>query len=266
MGPSTPGVRRERLWEVDVARTLAIVMMVTYHAAWDVSTLAPETGVDAFSGGWRALQVATGSSFLFLVGLSFSIASDRAAGRGVTPGAIALRRARRAGVVLAMALGVTVVTWFALGDDYIRFGILHVIGVSMLLAIPASRLGILTLPAGVAVIITGLWLEGERWGTSFLIPLGFRPEDGNLGVDYYGLLPWFGVVLIGMAAARVLYPGGDRAPFLRRLAAAPERPVRELGRPGRHALGIYVVHQLVLFPVVAAVLWLMGYDVSLTDI
>lgn len=257
---------RERLWEVDVARTLAIVMMVVYHAAWDVSNLAPETGVDAFSGGWRALQVATGSSFLFLVGLSFAIASQRSARRGLSPGQTALRRARRAGVVLVMALAVSLATYVALGDDYIRFGILHVIGVSMLLAIPASRLGMLTLPLGLVLIGIGLWLEGERWGTSLLLPLGFRPEDGQLGVDYYGLLPWFGVVLIGMAAARLLYPGGDRGPLLARLAAAPDDLVRRLSRPGRHALGIYVVHQLVLFPLVAGVLWLMGYQVSLSDI
>ena len=256
----------ERLWEVDVARTVAIAMMVTYHAAWDVANLAPETGVDAFSGGWRALQVATGSTFLFLVGLSFTIAWSRAAARGLSPAQIAPRRARRAGVVLAMALAVSAATFVALGDDYIRFGILHVIGVSMLLAIPAARLGLSALPLGAAVIVAGLWLEGERWGTSFLLPLGFRPEDGNLGVDYYGLLPWFGVVLIGMAAGRILYPGGARAPFLRAFADAPEGLLRWLGRPGQHALGIYVVHQLVLFPLVAGVLVLLGYDVSLTDI
>lgn len=257
---------RERLWEVDVARTVAIIMMVTYHAAWDVMNLAPETGVDAFSGGWRALQVATGSTFLFLVGLSFMIASFRSEGRGLSEREVAIRRARRAGVVLLMAFAVTAVTWIALGDDYIRFGILHVIGASMLLAIPASRLGLFTLPLGVGVIAAGLWLEGERWGTSFLIPLGFRPEDGKLGVDYYALLPWFGVVLIGMAAAHVLYPGGRRAPFLASLARAPGKPMASLGRPGRHALGIYVLHQLILFPLVAAILTLLGYEVSLTDL
>lgn len=248
----------ERLWEIDVARTLAIGMMVVYHAAYDVTELAPHLGVDAFSGGWRALQVATGSSFLFLVGVSFVIADAGARARGLDRAARARRRARRALFVLGAAALVSLGTLVALGDEYVRFGILHAIGVSMLLAIPASRLGLWNLPGGVAVIAAGLWLEDRTFGTAWLAPLGLRP-DGELGVDYYPLLPWFSAVMLGLVAGRLLYPGGRRCRWLAALARVPDgRPRRLAGLPGRQALPIYLVHQLILFPVIAGLLMLSG--------
>ena len=68
---------RGRLWEVDVARTAAIAMMVAYHVGYDVHRLAPGVDIDPFGGGWRALQVATGSSFLTVVGVSLWISNAR---------------------------------------------------------------------------------------------------------------------------------------------------------------------------------------------
>ena len=60
----------ERLWEVDVVRTIAILMMVAYHIGYDANLVGPGVDIDPLSGGWLALQVATGSSFLFIVGVS----------------------------------------------------------------------------------------------------------------------------------------------------------------------------------------------------
>jgi hypothetical protein len=44
-----PGVGR--LWELDLARTVAIGMMVAFHAAYDVDMLAPNLGVEPRDGG-----------------------------------------------------------------------------------------------------------------------------------------------------------------------------------------------------------------------
>lgn len=255
-----------RLWELDVARTVAIAMMVIYHAAYDVTTLAPETGVDAFTGGWRALQVATGSSFMFIVGVSFMVSEGRALRRGLDWSARYRRHARRALQVLAAAALVSLGTFVVLGDEFIRFGILHVIGVSVLLAPFFARLGLLNLPLGAAAIAAGLWLEERTFGTWLLMPLGFRPEGGELGVDYYPLLPWFGLALLGMTAGALLYPMGERAQVLAPLARVRRHAAVTLGAPGRNALVIYLAHQLVLLPLVAAALVLGGYAIDLDDL
>jgi uncharacterized membrane protein len=256
----------ERLWEVDVARTAAILMMVVYHTGYDVNMLGPTVSIDPFSGGWRALQVATGSSFLFLVGVSVSLSNARSRARGLSGRALYRRHARRAAQVLAAALLVTVVTRIALGDDYIRFGILHSIGVAMLILPLLVRFAPpLLLVLGVGVIAAGLALAraGPQSDAFGLLVLGVR-RTGTEGVDWYPLLPWLGPAILGLAAGALLYPGGRRGTWGRWLRTPPH--ARLLGLPGRHGLPIYLVHQLVLIALVAAALALAGVEVSLDGI
>ncbi len=253
-----------RLGEIDAVRTLAIAMMVAYHAAYDVWFLAPSVDIDPFGGGWRALQVATGSTFLFVVGVSLALTNARARRRGLAGAALWRRHARRAVEVLAAALLVSAVTYVALGaDDYIRFGILHCIAATMLLLPLVVPLGPWVAAAlAVPVIVAGKALEDATSGVPGLLILGWRPEDGA-GVDHYPLLPWLGPALLGLAAGMLLYPGGARTPRLDRLAARVRVP--RLGRltwPGRHALPIYLVHQPVLIATVAVVLTLLGVEVD----
>ena len=106
-----------RLWEVDVARTVGIGLMVVYHVGYDIHFLAPQVALDPFDGGWRALQVTCASTFLAVVGISYWIADQRARSRGLRGAALWRRHARRGGEVLAAALLVSVATLLALGAD-----------------------------------------------------------------------------------------------------------------------------------------------------
>ncbi len=248
-----------RLWEVDVVRTAAILMMVAYHAAWDVFHLAPSVEVDPFDGGWRALQVACGSTFLFVVGVSLTISNARGRARGLDGWALYRRHLRRAAQVAAAALLVTLVTLIALGDDYVRFGILHCIAVAMVVGPLLLRLGWWNVPLGAAVIAVGVALESRAASdVPGLFLVGVPPSHGT--VDWYPVLPWLGPMMIGLAVGRALYPGGRRGAWGDRL---PEPGfARTLGAPGRHALPIYLVHQGVLIPLVAAALTIAGIQVS----
>lgn len=254
-GAPAPG----RLWEVDVVRTAAIAMMVAYHAAYDVHRLAPSVGIDPFGGGWRALQVATGSTFLFVVGVSLAISNGRGRARGHAAWPRYRRHLRRAGEVAAAALLVSIVTRVALGDDYVRFGILHSIAVAMVIGPLLLPLGAWNVPLAAAVVVAGVWLDDNASSdVPGLLVLGVPPRDG--AVDWYPLLPWLGPVLLGLAAGRALYPAGRRGRWGDRL---PEpRHARALGAPGRHALPIYLIHQPVLLPLVAAALALAGVELS----
>src|SRR5687767_10236736 len=113
-------------------RTLAIGLMVVYHVAYDVHLLAPQVALDPFDGGWRALQVTCGSTFLALVGVSYWVSDQRGRARGLRGTALWRAHARRGGEVLAAALLVSVATLLALGaDDAVRFGILHLIAAAV---------------------------------------------------------------------------------------------------------------------------------------
>jgi uncharacterized membrane protein len=81
--------------------------------------------------------------------------------------------------------------------------------------------------------------------------LGFVPQQ-LYSVDYYPLLPWFGVVLIGVCAGNTLYPNHRRRFALPDLSRVI--PLRALAFMGRHSLLIYLVHQ----PLIILLLSLTG--------
>jgi len=101
---------------------------------------------------------------------------------------------------------------------------------------------------GLLVIVAG-WGISTVNGPIWLLPLGFHPPS-FWSVDYTPLLPWFGLVLIGLAAGDLLYPGGKRRFSM---PAPPPVVVSALTFLGRNSLIIYLVHQ----PVILAVLSLI---------
>jgi uncharacterized membrane protein len=235
----------ERLWEIDVLRTFAIVLMVVYHVAYDVDLLAPQLGLEPLEGAWEALQVVCGSTFLAVVGLSFWISDRRARMRGLSGVALWRGHARRGLQVLLAAFVVTAATWIALGpDDVVRFGILHLIATGVLLVLPlAAPLGGWNVVPAVLAVAAGLAIGDAESTVPGALVLGWDP--GDAGVDWYPLLPWLGPMLAGVAIGAALYPDGYRAPLLRGLSGAPRAAVLA-GTPGRHSLPFYLVHQPVL--------------------
>ncbi len=250
---------RGRFWEIDAARTLAIAMMVAYHTVYDVEMLAPGAGPDPFRGFWGAVPEATGSLFLFVAGVSLAVSDARLERRGATPTTRLRRHLRHALIVFGAGMLVTVATRVVFGEQFVRFGILHLIGVSIVIAAFTVRLGWWNAILGAAALAGGLAIGGAdgRFPGSSVIGL----ETGGPGsVDYWPVLPWIGPLLIGVAAGAMLYPRGTRRPLLDGLAGAREAG-RALLAPGRRSLAVYLVHQIVLIPVVWIVLVTAGQDV-----
>lgn len=239
-------------------------MMVAYHAVYDIDTLSPGSGPDPFTGIWKGLQLATGSLFLGLAGLSLAVADGRDRGRGLGYAARARRRLPRIGQVAVAAVAVTLVTRLALDERYVRFGVLHCIAVSLLIALALSPLRAWCAVPGAGVIALGAWLSTRTSDTPGLAALGV-PPDPNPAVDYYPLAPWAGAVLIGFALGCVLYPQGRRGRWSARLARAPAW-APAAGLPGRHSLLIYLVHQPVLLALIALLIVIGGGEVSLSDL
>jgi uncharacterized membrane protein len=250
-----------RLWEVDVARTVAIGLMVVYHVAYDIDMLAAGVALDLRTGAWLALQVTCGSLFLAVVGVSFWIAHQRGRAQGLAGLELWRRHARRGVVALAAAAVVSLATRLALGpDEAIRFGILHLIATAMLVVLPVMvRLGVWNAAIGAAAVGIGLAINDMGSGVPGALVLGF--DTGYAGEDWYPLLPWIGPCLGGIALGAVLYPRGERGPWLRRLMRAP-RQAGLLAAPGRHSLPIYLVHQPVLITLTGIVLAVAGAEVE----
>ncbi|MDV4342912.1 DUF1624 domain-containing protein [Methanoculleus sp. YWC-01] len=235
----------ERYWEIDLARGIAVVTMIVFHSAFDLNFFGV-LPLDVSSGFLRMLAYLTASTFIFLAGVSFTISyartSQRLAGRG-----LALKYVRRGLTIFGYGLVITAVTWLILPSVYIVFGILHFIGIAILLAPLFVRFdtekllitSIACLIAGYAAsLITGPWP---------LLWLGIRPPSFT-SLDYVPLLPWFGLVLIGMACGHLFYPDGRRGYSL---PIAEPTFIRPLEFLGRHSLFIYFLHQPVILFMIA---------------
>jgi len=219
----------ERFWEIDFTRGTALVMMLASNFITDLQFF---TNYSNFAQFWWWFARIIAFIFIFLVGLSLNISYARAKQEGKANFSKFLKRGL---FILALGLLITVVTYFAIPQAYIRFGVLHLIGLSIILAYP-----FLNWKKGIA-----LWI-----GLSLIVIGLLLPAPSFSSVDYFPLLPWFGVVLLGLYFGKLLYKNGERT-FKLDLDFKKINPICFLGR---NTLWIYLIHQ----PIFIAILYLLG--------
>jgi len=210
-------------------------MMVVYHLTYDLYAFGGY-GIEATTGFWGRFADATASLFLFLVGVSLAISHAR--GGRDRFGKYLLRGLRIFGYGMVLTA-----VFLAFGMGIVAFGILHLIGVSIVLAYPFLNLKFTNFLLGALVFALGMYLmTRDPSGSPWLLPFGVVPE-GWMMPDYRPLLPWFGVVLIGLGFGNAVYGGGARPGILPRKTPVVARPLLPLGR---NSLLIYLVHQPIL--------------------
>ena len=227
-------------------------MMALYHTIYDLDFFGGYD-IESTSGFWARFADATAGTFVFLVGVSLTLSFSRTVSRGADASfGKYLRRGAR-----IFGYGLLITAFFAVANaGAVVFGILHLIGLSIILAYPFLRLGWTNVFLGLAIIAAGVYLRAS--GASFdgglaasvlLAPLGITPEN-LLMPDYRPLLPWFGVCLLGVAAGNLLR-GRIPSPSLPEAANRSASPLAFLGR---NSLLIYLVHQ----PLIIAALEVTG--------
>ena len=241
----------QRFWEIDALRGVAIVMMVLVHLRYDLVYYGGYRTPLLVSAGWVNFARVTASMFMFLVGVSLTLSFARATKGEPGDRQLFAKYLKRGLTVFGWGMVITVVTWVLLREGAVYFGILHFIGLSIILAYPFLRLRLPNLLIGLILIALGMCLNGRTFTFPWLMWLGLAPER-LYSVDYYPLIPWFGVVLLGVFFGNLLYPGhARRFPFPNWSGVLP---IRWLAFLGQHSLMIYMVHQ----PIIMAMLSLSG--------
>ena len=119
-----------------------------------------------------------------------------------------------------------------------------------ILAYPFLRSRWASLVAGIVVIGLGVYVNGLKSPSPWLLWLGVQ-QVGRYMVDFYPLLPWFGIALLGVFVGLTLYPGGTPRFALPDLTQ--RTPIRGLTFLGKHSLLIYLIHQPILFAILILV-------------
>jgi uncharacterized membrane protein len=228
-----------RLRWLDATRGVAVIAMVIYHACWNLAHfgyLLP-SGMAGVVGVWSARLIA--STFLGLAGISLALAH----GERFRADAFWKRLA----LIGVAAVGVSLVTLVATPDLPIYFGILHCLAASSLLAMPMVRWPRwLVVLIGLALVLLPLaHIRSDAIGPLWLWT-GLAADIPAMA-DYVPMIPFAGVLLLGLAVGHWL---SQRAARAERRADSPpltRHPVRWLVMLGRHSLLIYLAHQPLLY-------------------
>jgi len=253
---STPPARR-RIYLMDELRGFAVFCMVFYHGFY---TLAYLYNIEAGMVLLRFFMPAEpyfAGLFMLIAGISSDLSHSN------------LKRGLK---LLAVALAVSLVTFLAVPEELIAFGILHFLSVCMilygLLKPVSDRYRFSWIAVAVCAILfvctmgiprgylglspqLGLMIPDELYRTNWLAPIGIF-NDNFRSSDYFPLFPWIFVFAAGtvlgklVAAGRFpsfMYP--SRVPFFSWL--------------GKHALILYIAHQ----PVIYGVCWLVASIVKM---
>ena len=230
---------KKRIQLIDALRGLAVLLMVIHHFLYDLVAFCGAPGWLFSNPVFDFLHFVFAGLFILLSGVSSNFSRSN------------VKRGLKA---LACALVITAVTMVM--DMPILFGVLHLLGTCMVLyglTRPLwEKLPFWVVPA---VSLLGLVLTGDMVGgvsseSRWLWMLGWTYE-GFVSTDYFPLLPWVFVFLLGTWAGKYIKAGRMPAWFY-------QTDCPPLAAVGRHSLVIYVLHQPVLYGLTMAGLWLFG--------
>ena len=243
-----------RVWAIDEARGLAIFLMVVYHTFYDIVVIFGVNIPVFFSPFIQSLVVLFAGLFIFISGTACHYSRNNL---------------KRGALCFLFGLILTAGTALIMPDEFIAFGILHMLGACMML-FPLLRPVVKKIPPVIGIIASFLlWallfhlpdgylgfkgvfsipLPRQPYDAGFLFWLGFPPA-GFFSSDYFPLLPWIFCFLAGSFFGVLVKEN--------RLPAWFYRPhFRPLAFIGRHTLIVYLLHQPVVYGVLSLIFWLI---------
>lgn len=233
----------QRFVVIDIARGVAIAMMFVYHFSFDLNYF----GVVSFDFNndlrWLGFRAVIVSSFSFLVGISLVLGPGR---KLDWP-----RYGKRLAAIGACALLASAGSFVMFPKTYIFFGILHFIFVASILGLAFLRFTWLNLILGAALIVLGATLKLPFFDQPVLQWIGVMTRK-PFTEDYVPLLPWFGVVLLGIFFSHRAQKHG----WFEKFAALEfKNPIAKLlAFGGRHSLIIYMLHQPIFIGLLSVLL------------
>ncbi|GAI82329.1 unnamed protein product, partial [marine sediment metagenome] len=178
---------QQRFWEIDFLRGISIAKMVIYHLLYNLNYFG-QYDINLNSTFWLYASV-NRPIFIFLVGVSLTLSFSKAKKSFMNEKRLFLKYLIRGLKIFSWGLIITLVTRVFLREGYVVFGVLHLIGISIILAYPFLKLRLWNLIIGILLIFLGLYLKDLTFNFYWLVWLGLKPVH-FYSVDYFPLLPW----------------------------------------------------------------------------
>jgi uncharacterized membrane protein len=221
---------------IDIMRTIAIVLMVIFHFAYDLHFFGWVDWNVPNGSGWKEFRHIILTLFFLSVGASLVFAHRQRVDFK--------SYAKRIMWIAIWAFAISLFTYQFFYSNWIFFGVLHFIAVASILCLPLVRYPVIATSVG--VLSVALFLTNvitSKWPFN-LWELGL-PSSPN---DYVALFPWIGVVLLGIGVGHFFVKGFDPCASLKLST--------KFTFLGRHSLMVYVLHQPLFFAILGSVYWL----------
>jgi len=216
-------IERERVWEIDFFRGIALVLMIFFHVLFDLKEFYSYP-VTYNAGIYDYLGKVSVILFILISAISSSFSRNNV---------------RRGLKYLAVGMLITVASHLYNPDYGIKYGILHFLGTSILLFSLFRNLNkYILLILGTIIIILGQYLNVVPVSHSYLFLFNLTSSSW-ISSDFYPLFPWLGLFLYGTVLGKLLYPV-KRSLF----SFTPRKNI--LSFLGQHTLSVYLIHQPML--------------------
>ncbi|MEG0570709.1 MAG: heparan-alpha-glucosaminide N-acetyltransferase [Oscillospiraceae bacterium] len=238
-----------RIHLIDEVRGFAIICMVVYHLFYDLVFIFDVDIPIFFSPILEVIVNIFIALFVFISGSACNFSKSNI---------------KRGAICFSFGLAMTLFTFLFMKDELIVFGILHMLGICMIIYGLLSKF-IDKIPPLVTISIFALlffftfnipngyigfgsltlFLPRQLYETNFLFPLGFV-SDSFYSADYFALFPWFFMFLCGSGFGKLLKNRNMPEVFYK-------SHIKPLAFIGSHTLWIYVLHQ----PILVALLYIV---------
>jgi uncharacterized membrane protein len=239
----------QRFIEIDMLRGVAILLMIFGHILWDLDYFGL---VPINSSIYSSLQSTVPPLFFLLVGMSLIVSKKKVEHNPKVDENTYYKRLVVRGLnIFCLGMCLTIGSLIFVPGKIVFFGVLHCIGLSIALsAIFLKYRKYIPLFAASFVFIGWTFTHTYIQNPTLLhLIIGQHSSDlWSYTLDYFPLLPWFGIVLLGMVLGDVLYEGSTRR--FRMPDLSRYKPIKIFQWCGQHSLGLYLIHQ----PVIAGAL------------
>jgi len=198
---------------VDALRGVAVLMMLVFHLVWDLDHFGGL--LDTHVLFWRAWQETIVALFTVIFGVYLVLRRLQAQRTQAQNSTTRIWRGYflRAAVLLTWAALISLATLLALGEErFVRFGTIHLLGVTTVVCYPLLRFRWLNLGLGFVLLGAGIVLESldakpGAWWLEWLVP------TSGQAVDSAPLFPVAAGVFIGVFLGNLVIA---HDPWLRR--------------------------------------------------
>ncbi len=226
-----PLLMHERIQTIDIIRGVDIVLMILFNYSVTLSYFRLINTPSDFLY-WFVFPRAIASVFIFIsvVAAYASLENNKEN--------FSKRYFIRGVKLLLFAIFITLFTHIFVPEGTVYFGILHFFAISSFFVPFFIKYNKLNLVAGLLITIAGSFLQLTQFDFSYLFWLGFMPKNFYT-FDYFPLIPWLGVLMLGVHSGRYIVERTVNLKFESRFAAA-------FMFLGKNSLIIYLIHQPLL--------------------